>query len=108
MVRKAIESKNNNRKKFLEVSQQAQKRLELRAARRAVMADTKLSDHEKIIKNYGITKQLDRLKRDSSECRVRNMCGVCGRPRFYIRSMGQCRICIRHYAKDIIGLKKGE
>lgn len=28
----------------------------------------------------------------------RNRCGVCGRPRAYLRKFGLCRICFRHHA----------
>ena len=30
--------------------------------------------------------------------RVRNRCGLCGRPRGYIRRFGLCRICFREQA----------
>lgn len=30
--------------------------------------------------------------------RVRNRCGICGRPRGYIRRFGLCRICFRQEA----------
>ena len=36
------------------------------------------------------------------------MCGVCGRPRGFIRDMGMCRICVRHYADKILGLQKDQ
>lgn len=41
-------------------------------------------------------------------CRVRNRCGVCGRPRGYIRYFDMCRICIRQLASKglIPGLRK--
>lgn len=32
------------------------------------------------------------------EVRVRNRCKVCGRPRFYMRRFGLCRICFREMA----------
>jgi small subunit ribosomal protein S14 len=32
--------------------------------------------------------------------RVRNRCGLCGRPRGYIRKFGLCRICFRENALD--------
>lgn len=32
--------------------------------------------------------------------RVRNRCGVCGRPRGYMRRFGLCRICFREYALE--------
>ncbi len=30
--------------------------------------------------------------------RVRNRCGLCGRPRAYMRRFGMCRICFRQEA----------
>jgi len=30
--------------------------------------------------------------------RIRNRCGLCGRPRGYIRRFGLCRICFREQA----------
>ncbi len=108
MIRSAILSKNRNRQKFLKCSEQAKKRQDLKKNRRSIMSDMSLSLHEKIKKNLAITHQMDKLKRDSSPCRVRNMCGICGRPRFFIRDMNMCRICVRHYADRIVGLQKDE
>ena len=37
-----------------------------------------------------------------------NRCGLCGRPRGYIRDFGMCRICFREHASrgEIVGVKK--
>jgi len=42
------------------------------------------------------------------QCRVRNRCAQCGRPRGFIRYFGMCRICVREYASKglIPGLRK--
>lgn len=40
--------------------------------------------------------------------RQRNRCGLCGRPRGFIRLFGTCRICFRKYALEgrLPGVKK--
>jgi small subunit ribosomal protein S14 len=40
--------------------------------------------------------------------RVRNRCGICGRPRGYIRRFGMCRMCFRAHAHrgEVPGVKK--
>jgi small subunit ribosomal protein S14 len=37
-----------------------------------------------------------------------NRCGICGRPRGFMRKFGMCRICFRDHAKvgQIPGVKK--
>lgn len=39
-----------------------------------------------------------RDKKRKYRVRVRNRCGLCGRPRGYIRRFGLCRICFREQA----------
>lgn len=40
--------------------------------------------------------------------RVYNRCGLCGRPRGYIRKFDMCRICLRQHASNdmVMGLRK--
>ncbi len=40
--------------------------------------------------------------------RYRNRCGICGRPRGYMRKFGICRICFRNLASkgEIPGVRK--
>jgi len=40
--------------------------------------------------------------------RYRNRCGLCGRPRGYMRKFGLCRLCFRERASkgEIPGVKK--
>jgi small subunit ribosomal protein S14 len=42
------------------------------------------------------------------EVRRRNRCGLCGRPRAYLRKFGMCRICFRSLAHkgEIPGVTK--
>ncbi|MEJ2085500.1 MAG: type Z 30S ribosomal protein S14 [Acidobacteriota bacterium] len=42
-----------------------------------------------------MAKTKDRVK---FEVRHRNRCGVCGRPRGFMRKFGLCRICFRNLA----------
>ncbi len=42
--------------------------------------------------------KLRKLPRDASECRARNRCALCGRPRGYIGKFGLCRIHLRELA----------
>lgn len=47
-------------------------------------------------------------KKQKFEVRVRNRCGICGRPRGFMRRFGICRICFRELAHkgEIPGVKK--
>ncbi len=107
MTRTAISAKNQHKIKRSNQSGHATKRAELKRQRQEIKANSTLTMHEKIAKNFEITKQMDRLARDSSRCRVRNMCGVCQRARSYISDLGVCRVCAKHHADKIVGLKKG-
>ncbi|MEI7511660.1 MAG: type Z 30S ribosomal protein S14 [Candidatus Peregrinibacteria bacterium] len=55
-----------------------------------------------------VTRALQAGKTPALRCRVRNRCGLCGRPRGYIRYFDMCRICIRQLASSglIPGLRK--
>jgi small subunit ribosomal protein S14 len=51
---------------------------------------------------------LQKKPRNQSQCRVRNRCRSCGRPRGTLRRFGLCRICLRKAAMNghVPGLKK--
>lgn len=42
------------------------------------------------------------------QIRYRNRCGLCGRPRGYMRRFGLCRLCFREHAHrgELPGVKK--
>lgn len=43
---------------------------------------------------------INKLPRNSSSTRIKNRCGITGRPRGYIRKFGMSRISFRLYALD--------
>lgn len=47
-------------------------------------------------------------KKPKFQVRVRNRCGICGRPRGFMRRFGICRICFRELAHkgEIPGVRK--
>ncbi len=77
---------------------------EKRAALKAVINDASASFEEKM----EARQQLQLLPRDASPCRMRNRCGLTGRPRGTFRKFGLARGKIREAAMrgDIPGLIK--
>lgn len=75
-----------------------------RAALKAVINDASLSFEERL----EARQQLQLLPRDASPCRMRNRCGLTGRPRGTFRKFGLARGKIREAAMrgDIPGLIK--
>lgn len=60
------------------------------------------------LKKEGKWEELDKLPRNSSKVRLRNRCGITGRPRAYMREFGVCRVVFRDMAQKgmIPGVKK--
>lgn len=60
------------------------------------------------LKEKGDYEALRELPRDSSPTRLKNRCGVTGRPRGYMRKFNMSRIAFREYAHkgQIPGVKK--
>lgn len=77
---------------------------EKRTALKAVINDASLSFEERL----EARQQLQLLPRDASPCRMRNRCGLTGRPRGTFRKFGLARGKIREAAMrgDIPGLIK--
>ncbi len=75
-----------------------------RAALKAVIANPKSTDEEKIV----AVNALARMPRDSSATRVRNRCNMSGRPRAFLRQFGLSRIALRDMALNglIPGVRK--
>jgi small subunit ribosomal protein S14 len=85
MAKKSMVLRDEKRKQL--VSKYAKKRAELKAA----VVNMKLSDEER----YAAAIALQKLPRDSSKSRVRNRCGLTGRPRGYYRKFGLSRNKLR-------------
>ncbi|MCD6133653.1 MAG: type Z 30S ribosomal protein S14 [Deltaproteobacteria bacterium] len=52
---------------------------------------------------------IEKMKKSQKfRVRYRNRCGICGRPRGYMRKFGICRICFRNLASkgEIPGVRK--
>lgn len=52
---------------------------------------------------------LERMKREPKfDVRTYNRCGICGKPRAFMRKFGICRICFRELAHkgEIPGIRK--
>jgi small subunit ribosomal protein S14 len=68
----------------------------------------KYADLRREFKEKGDYDALRKLPRDSSPTRLKNRCGVTGRPRGYLRKFKMSRIAFREYAHkgQIPGVKK--
>jgi small subunit ribosomal protein S14 len=84
----------------------AKKSVKLRNLKRIKIADRFREKRDKLRKDivnlnisfeerWEAVKALQTLPRDSSRCRQRNRCAVCGRPRAYNRLTGLCRLHMR-------------
>lgn len=90
----------NNQKKQRLVKKFSAKRAELKAV---------ISDRSKPIEErFKAQLELAALPRNSAKNRLRNRCGVSGRPRGYYRKMGMSRIALRELGNQgqIPGLVK--
>lgn len=90
MARKG-QTENNKKRKRL-VAKYAAKRAELKAIINNYNADP--------VERHNATMALRKLPRNSSKTRVRNRCGVTGRPRGYLRKFGLSRISVRELALE--------
>ena len=90
MAKKAMINKNERRKAT--VAKYAAKRAELKE----LIRNPKTDDAEREL----AMDKLQKLPRDASPTRVRNRCGVTGRPRGYIRKFGLSRIAMREMAHE--------
>jgi small subunit ribosomal protein S14 len=75
-----------------------------REALKKIVKSATASDEEK----WSAQISLQRLPRDSSPCRLRNRCGITGRPHGFYRKFGLARNKLREAAMrgDVPGLKK--
>ncbi len=85
MAKRSMIVRDEKRKAL--VAKYAKRRSELKA----MIYDMKLGDEER----YQAQIQLQKLPRDSSRSRIRNRCGLTGRPRGYYRKFGLGRNKLR-------------
>ena len=98
MAKVSAVEKNKKRRKL--VGRYAEKRAELKAI---------ISDRSKPIEErFRAQLALADLPRNSAKTRIRNRCGVTGRPRGYYRKLNMSRIALRQLGSDgmIPGLVK--
>ena len=88
MAKKSSVERNNKRKRL------AAKYASKRAALLHVASDTSLSNEDL----FKARLRLAELPRNSAPTRVRNRCGVTGRPRGYYRKLNMSRIALRDLA----------
>ena len=98
MAKKSAIITNNKRKKASEL--QKAKRAELKK----IAKDTNLSFEDRLAAQV----KLSKLPRNGAKDRVRNRCGLTGRPRGFFRYFGLSRIAIRDLASwaQLPGLRK--
>ena len=90
MAKKSAIEKNNRRKRL--VAKYAAKRAELLA----IANNRELPIEER----FQARLELAKLPRNSAKVRVRNRCGVTGRPRGYHRKFNMSRVSLRELASD--------
>jgi small subunit ribosomal protein S14 len=88
MAKKGMVERNNKRKRM--VAKYAARRIALMA----IANDTSLSNEER----FKARLKLAELPRNSAPTRLRNRCGVSGRPRGYYRKLNMSRIALRELA----------
>lgn len=90
MAKKSSVERNNKRKRM--VAKYAARRVALAA----IAKDASLSNEER----FKARLKLAQLPRNSAANRVRNRCGVTGRPRGYYRKLNMSRIALRELASQ--------
>ena len=88
MAKKSAVARNEKRKKL------AARYADKRAALLAIAKDESLTNEER----FKARLKLSELPRNSAKNRVRNRCGVTGRPRGYYRKLNMSRISLRDLA----------
>ena len=98
MAKKSMINRELKREKM--VAKYAQKRTELKA----IISDINASDEERM----DAMLQLQSLPRNSSPVRLRNRCGITGRPHGYFRKFGLSRNILRERVMqgDVPGVRK--
>jgi len=89
MAKKAMVEREKKRARLIE--KYAEKRAELKE---------RLRTSKSAVEKLDISRQIQRLPRDSSPTRRRNRCMVTGRPRGYYRDFGLSRNVLREWAHE--------
>lgn len=90
MAKKSSIERNNKRKRM------ARQYAARRAALMKVARDSSVSNEER----FKARLKLAKLPRNSAPSRIRNRCGVTGRPRGYYRKLDMSRITLRELASS--------
>ncbi|MCB1181363.1 MAG: 30S ribosomal protein S14 [Chlamydiia bacterium] len=88
MAKKSAIAKQKRRQEL--VNRNWKKREELRHSSK----DMNLSEEERLAARIALNK----MRRDTSPCRLKNRCRLTGRPHAYLRKFGISRICFRELA----------
>ncbi|KQP58831.1 30S ribosomal protein S14 [Methylobacterium sp. Leaf399] len=98
MAKKSSIEKNNHRKVLVK----------LYASKRKALLATANNESLEMEERFEARLKLAELPRNSSATRVRNRCGITGRPRAFYRKMGVSRIALRELGNQglIPGLVK--
>jgi len=90
LAKKSAIEKNRNRRRMVENKAAA------RAELKAIVDDRERPPEER----FEATLMLAKLPRNSSKVRLRNRCGLTGRPRGHYRKFGLSRIALRELASS--------
>lgn len=98
MAKKSVVARDRKRQKLHD--RHAEKRADLKRQLREAQDDPD--------RRWEIQIQLQKLPRNSSPTRLKNRCGVTGRPRAYMRKFGVSRIIFRELANEgyLPGIRK--
>ena len=90
MAKKSAIEKNNRRKRLVQKY----------AAKRAALLEIANNRELPMEERFKARLDLAKLPRNSAKIRVRNRCGVTGRPRGYHRKFNMSRVSLRELASD--------
>lgn len=68
------------------------------AGKRAKLKAIVMSKESSIEERFAASAELAKLPRNSAKIRIRNRCGITGRPRGYLRKVNMSRIALRQLA----------
>jgi len=92
MAKKSSIAKNNSRIQKSENDYAKRKKL------KDIIMDKNITVKER----FEASLEFSKLRRDGSKSRIRNRCGVTGRPRGYYSHFKMSRICIRQFAGEAL------
>ncbi len=83
---------------MIEREKKRQRLVEKYATKRELLKERMMTEELTQSELLDLHRQLQRLPRNSSPCRLRNRCRLTGRPRAYYRDFGLCRNMLREMA----------